>query len=276
MEEKFKYYNHSLIPNCLNCEEIEFTKNELKEAFKKHKKALFFLYTTKFDCGYDTGWYYVIKDDECDYSCNHSKKHIREIVKMNQSIECSKISFRDYENEIDEIGNSCLEKYNIRKKHINYRYSEKQIIIGAFFKENKKLIGYETIEIHENEIMLVSEKVLPNYKKFQVPYALNKFIIDKYLRQLIDINGYISNGSKNIIHDTGHHEWLVRNFGFRYAYCYLHLIIKPSFKLLFYPLLMISPFLKLFNSARIIRSINSLMKLYRIAKRQKKHFLDYV
>ena len=62
--KKWKYYNHAMIPMAAPHEEIDVEPN--KKFWKDNKKALFARWTSEFDCGYETNWWYVIKDEPFD------------------------------------------------------------------------------------------------------------------------------------------------------------------------------------------------------------------
>lgn len=275
--EKVKYYNHSLVPTGTIKEELSLTKEELKEAFKKNKKALFLTYTTHFDCGYDTGWYYVIKDDGDDYLSKMSRKHRHNLTRISKYVECREIIASDYSERIKEIGFASVENYSHFKKNSqHFSYSDSRTIIGAFMKDDDKLIGFEIINVNGNQIDLVGEKCDPSYRSLGTSYALNEYIVKNYLSNKLSNGGYISNGSKNVVHKTNHHQFLIDNLGFRYAYCYLHIEYRNSMKVLIPILRVLKPLLKLFDRSHLIHSVNSVLVIDKIVRQQKRRFKDYV
>ena len=62
------YYNHALLPNCPppreNLEEAIFAELSDRQLWNENgNKALLARWTTNFDCGYETNWWYCIKDE---------------------------------------------------------------------------------------------------------------------------------------------------------------------------------------------------------------------
>ena len=275
--EKVKYYNHSLVPCGTIKDELSLSKEELREAFKKYKKALFLTYTSNFDCGYDTGWYYVIKDDDEDYLSKMSRKHRYNLSRISRFVECREIVASDYSERIKEIGFASVKNYSHYKKNSqHFSYSDSRTIVGAFVKNSDTLIGFEIIGLNGNEIDLVGEKCDPTYRSLGASYALNEYIVKKYLPEVLPNGGYISNGSKNVVHETNHHQFLIDNLGFRYAYCYLHIEYRNSMKVLIPILRVLKPLLKLFDRSHLIHSVNSVLVIDKIVRQQKRRFKDYV
>ena len=269
-EVKFRYYNRALIPNCIDCEEISFTKEELKEAFKRNKKALFFAYTSNFDCGFDTGWYYVINDGGIS-NLHSSPNFRRKNNKVKRLVECKEITFTEYKEPIVSLGKKCVSQYKNYGKNIpSFDYSNIDgIIIGAFDKESKTLIGFSIIQINNRQINLSVEKTDLDFKRLMPSFALNLFILENYVD--FESGQYASNGARTISHVTNHNDFLIETFGFRKAYCRLILKYRNTFVLLLIIFLRIlSPFLKLFDKIHLIHLVNGVLLMDKISRKQKK------
>lgn len=93
---------------------------------------------------------------------------------------------------------------------------------GAFLKETGQMIGYGIYEIFDDWIDQSVIKTHPDYLKYNVNAALAYFAVERYMGDAFSVR-YISNGSKNISHETNYHEYLMKYFGFRKAYCRLHI-----------------------------------------------------
>lgn len=274
--EKFKYYNHSLIFDCNNDEIFAYTGEELRDAFKKYKKALFLIFTSHFDCGHDTGWYYVIRDSSENHLNQLSPKHRKNLKRIFKFVECKMIVASDYAERIKEIGISATKGYKNYHDNQKFGYSDKRIIVGAFQKNTNNLIGYSIIGINRNQVSIMGEKVDCDYRQLGVSYALNDYIINKYLIENHNGGGvFITNGQKTIIHNSKHNQFLIDNLGFRKAYCYLHIVYRPIMKIIMPVVRLCGPVLKLFDNCHRIHLVNALLYMDKIVREQKIKFKDY-
>ncbi len=74
------YYNHGWLPTCAPHQIPDTTPLTNGELFKNG--GVLARYTTEYDCGYETEWWYVIKDDVFDINALKSKR--RYIVKQGE------------------------------------------------------------------------------------------------------------------------------------------------------------------------------------------------
>ena len=65
-------------------------------------------------------------------------------------------------------------------------------------------------------------KTDPDYLKCNTNAALVAFALGRYFGDGFSIK-YLTNGTKNVLHETNYHEYLMKYFGFRKAYCRLHI-----------------------------------------------------
>lgn len=103
-------------------------------------------------------------------------------------------------------------------------------------------------------------------KKKSVNAALVYFILE-YYKEYLDGGGYISDGQRNILHETHFQEYLVKYFEFRYAYCKLNVVYRPVIRLIVWILF---PFRNLIkqNKTGIMRKIYGILKMEEIVKEQ--------
>ena len=94
--------------------------------------------------------------------------------------------------------------------------------IGAFLKETGDLVGYGIYEVHEDWVLQSVIKTDPDYLKCNTNAALVAFALERYFGDGFSIK-YLTNGTKNVLHETNYHEYLMKYFGFRKAYCRLHI-----------------------------------------------------
>lgn len=269
MNNKFRYYNHALVSNLPDHETLEFTKEELKEAFKEKKKALFLVYTSHFDCGFDSGYYYCINDQGLGFFENLSRHRRKNLRKALDCIKCKVIEVDAYRKDIFNIEEKCIEN-NKMKKHYNYSNNKKFIYIGAFFEDNNELVGFKCIERNQSEIYFLTEKVNPDYNKYFVSFVLSWYV----LKNMVNFpHEYVCAGTKNISHITNHQQYLLDNLGFRFVYCKLNIIYRNFLILSFVRLVSIfKPLLKLFRNNNLVNNIYGVVEFDSIYRKQRKMF----
>lgn len=193
------------------------------------RKALFARWTSDFDCGYETSWWYVIKDDKFDISTLKAKRRY-EINKGKKNFDVRIINPLEYIDDLLEVYiqaiSSWPEKYRpkidkeIFKKQIHTW--NKDIIYGGFDKENNKLCGYAYLIENMEYLEFSMLRVNPNSEKKGINAAMVVAILEDNNYRL-NKKFYINDGSRSIRHETAFQDYLEKYFGFRKAYCKLHI-----------------------------------------------------
>lgn len=265
----WKYYNHALVQNCAPHETPNI--NEIKDELKNNKKALFARWTTDWDCGHETEWWYIIKDNSFsqDELSKSSRKNINRALK---NIIVKRINPKEY---IDELWNTYTEaivKYsNIDNKEneenfknkIKKNQNENEEYWGAFFKENNKLIGYKICRVYKDYVEMNVSKYSTEYLKYRTSDGLNFWVLDHYLNNR-NIK-YIINGSRSINHVTNVQEYYIEHFNFRKAYCKLKIKYRWYIKIIIDLIYPFRNILKKKNNGFMHR-INAVLKMEEIRR----------
>ncbi len=74
---QWHYYNHALIPNVSPYEKVDINELYNKQLWKQKPKPLLARWTTDFDCGYETNWWYCIR--EAPYTTDSLSKSTKNI-----------------------------------------------------------------------------------------------------------------------------------------------------------------------------------------------------
>ena len=231
MIEGWRLYNRAAIPTCAPHEEVNLTSVEdssIWKAFGK-EKPLLVRWTSDFDCGYETGFWYVIKDTPLDIESLKSKRRY-EINKGKKFFDTKIIEPSKYINDLYEITVQAYSDWNKKYRPVVEEESFKSsilgwkdsIVIGAFSRENKSLCGYAIINDKETYAEFSVLRTIPKYEKSAINAALVNGIIDVYKNRLKD-GFYICDGARAIRHETAFQDYLEKYFGFRKAYCRLHI-----------------------------------------------------
>ncbi len=276
--ESWRFNNISVMPACVphKVPNLEIAKNG--KLFKRYKKAMLIQWVTDFDCGYETNWWYTIKDTPFDITELKSKRRY-EINKGNKFFDVRIISSKEYAEEIYAAHIKSLNGY-IKKRvpeHdafiqslINWSNATHLTLYGAFFKETQQLCGYALIAAQENTIHLSSHKTDPEYEKFGINAAIVHKIAEDN-KQKLNNGFYLCDGSRPIRHRTAFPDYLEKYFGFRKAYCHLHIKYKFPFGL---AVKMLYPFRKILqklDKISVVHNINAILKLeeYKIERSKK-------
>lgn len=235
--DDWNYYNHAVISALEPHEVPDISCIKDGTVWRKWgRKALLARWTTDYDCTYKTSWWYVIKDDQFDinslkssyrYKINKGKKYFN-IKKIQPSDYCDDI-YKVYK----EAYESWPEKYrpsfsqeDARRFTSNLSAKSNIICYGAFFRDNDELCGIIISAISKHHVDLYAQRVKPNYEKYQINAALVEYLLQDYRERLAEGNFYVCDGARAIKHETAFQDYLHKYFGFRKAYCKIHVAYK--------------------------------------------------
>lgn len=269
------YYNHAMIPS--TPPNIVPDLSPLKDGTiwkLEGKRVLLTRWTSDFDCGKETNWWYVIADKPFNLQSIKAKRRY-EINKGLNNFEVRKINPADYTEDIYEIQVAAFsaypEKYRPTVDHDsfieNVSHWEKENVYGAFYKENGKLCGYSYITIKSNFINFDVLKTIPSYEKFGLNAALVYRLVDDY-NELLSNGGFICDGERSVNHETAFQDYLEKYFNFRKAYCTLNIAYNPKIKWLVKMLYLFRKLLLKFDNISKIHLVNALLKMEHIIRMQ--------
>lgn len=269
------YYNHAMIPS--TPPNIVPDLSPLKDGTiwkLEGKRILLTRWTSDFDCGKETNWWYVIADKPFNLQSIKAKRRY-EINKGLNNFEVRKINPADYTEDIYEIQVAAFsaypEKYRPTVDHDsfieNVSHWEKENVYGAFYKENGKLCGYSYITIKSNFINFDVLKTIPSYEKFGLNAALVYRLVDD-CNELLSNGGFICDGERSINHETAFQDYLEKYFNFRKAYCTLNIAYNPKIKWLVKMLYLFRKLLLKFDNISKIHLVNALLKMEHIIRMQ--------
>lgn len=207
------------------------------------KRPLLAKYTTNWDCGYDTNWWYVIKDTPFDISALKTKRRY-EITKALRFIDIKVINPAEYSDALAKVQETAFSAYPVKYrpafnkdsfiKSLDGWCQEIQDgrlkVFGAFYKETNELVGYSYIIVNKSYLNFAVQKTNPAFEKYNVNAALVNGVLEAF-KDKLSKNYYICDGSRAINHETHFQDYLEKYFGFRKAYCRLHLAYPPHVNL---------------------------------------------
>ncbi len=229
VENGWRYYNHAIIPNSQPHEKV-FTEN-VKDEMKKHG-AYIARWTDNFDKGEETNWWYVIKDTKFDIDSLKSKRRY-EINKGKKNFEVIRVKASDYKKELfvvtKEAYLSWPEKYRPKVddeaffKQID-EWNNDVVYIGKD-RETGKICAYTYLHEYTEHLEFNVLRVIPSFEKKAINAAMVAQLVEDYNDRL-GHSFYINDGQRSIRHETAFQDYLEKYFGFRKAYCDLHVMYR--------------------------------------------------
>ena len=266
----WKYYQNALVPTTPPHQPPKMTKNIREQLFRHYPKALFIRWHSDYDCGEETKWWYCIKDSVYDIGAMASR-HRYKITKARRYFEVRTIAAKEYASDLCDVWVQSLQGYAERdriaidteqyiRKISEWDCQPHLTVFGAFSRESGKLCGFTLMAQQETVFHLSSQKTIPAFEKYGVNAALVDGVLTEY-NPYIEQGYYICDGARNILHQTRFQEYLEKYFGFRKAYCRLHIAYRTGFGLAVKILGMFRGVLKTWDSVSIIHKINGVLTL---------------
>ena len=268
---KWKKYNGGIIPD--EYPHIEPSLTDLDEIANNGSKYLFIRYTSDFDCESETGWWYTILDKPFDIQAVKAKRRY-EINKGNKNFYTKIIKASDFGQELYDVYMESLEGYAaptvLNRKQFDEQIklwddNDKLVLFGVFSREDDSLCGYADVYRNEKYLPISSMKTRVSCERDNVNFALVYGIVSFFEEELKQ-GAYLCDGARNIIHKTSFQDYLEKYFGFRKAYCRLHMIYSPKIRVAVRTLYCFRRVFKKLDNIGIIHKINGLLLMEEIAR----------
>ena len=271
----WKYYNHAAIPTCAPHEIPDMSPVLNGDIWKiDGGMPLFLKWTSEFDCGKETLYWYTVKDApfSVEELSKSAKKHIRQ---AKNKCYVSKIDIGRNINELFRVYEEAFERYSVADNRVCFEEFQKRCFAdleqgieywGGYCIENDIMIGYMTVANHKDYAEICTSKFSCQYLKLRVSDALYSTVLEHYLN--VENKKYVTSGSRNINHITNSEEYKIQTFGYRRAYCRLHIKYNPKinrFIKLIYPF---SGLLRMFDKITFFHRINAVLKMEKIVREQ--------
>lgn len=251
MNNEWEYYNHALVPTLPPHIDPDISWMKDSDRWKEYaggKMPLFARWVSNFDCTEETEWWCIIKDTPFDIMSLKSNRRslitrglkrvdVKVIIPADYAEQMSNILVKEwkYYDDSYEEGND-RQKLTDDFKKLTMKNLGNAEYLGAFLKDTDTMIGYAIYNLFDDWIEYSVVKTDPEYLNTQVNAALAYFGVERYMRPGIK---YIHGGWRTVIHESNYQEYLMKNFGFRKAYCKLHIQYRPLMQIavnVLYPL----------------------------------------
>ena len=271
----WKCYKNAAIPSTPPHINPNTKPIEDESIWKMDNKPQIARWTTDFDCGYETEWWYCIKDTLLDIDALSSKRRY-EINKGKRNFEVKRINPAEYWEAMYEV---TLKAYsdrpgsnisNISKEIFRQRVQKWQppiVVLAAFSRESGELSGFAFLMEYDSFVDFNMLRTIPSSEKFAVNAAIVAGICDYYKERLSKGDGfYINDGARNILHQTAFQSYLEKYFCFRYAYCHLHIKYRKGIGIIINMLMPVRKVLYKIHKIYLIRKITGILKMEEISR----------
>lgn len=127
------------------------------------------------------------------------------------------------------------------------------------------MLGYAVLNRKGNYIYYAVHKVVPQYESLSINAAIvNRILVDH--NDFLASDGYICDGARNILHETGFQDYLEKYFGFRKAYCKLHTQYRPLVKLAVKLLYPVRKCLYKMDGNSFVHKVNGILKMEEVVR----------
>ena len=267
---EWKYYQNAIIPTAPPHQPPALTDADAKALFRRYPKALFIRWHSDYDCGEETKWWYCIKDTAYDIESLRSKDRYK-ITKARRYFEFRKVSAKEFQLDICDVWIQSMRGYKERDRHdvtptqllphICAWDDESHLdVFAVFFRETGQMCGFTLIAKQGKAIHSSSHKTIPEFEKYGVNAALMDGVLTEY-NPLLEQGYYICDGTRNIMHQTNFQEYWEKLFGFRKAYCRLHVRYRAGIGILVKLLSLFRCLFKKLDSIALIHKINGILLL---------------
>lgn len=258
--KEWQYYNHAMIPSTAPHEMPDLSPLISGEIWKVNKPLLV-RWTSNWDCGYDTGWWYVIREGPFELS-ELSASSRRNINKSLRNCRVERIDPALYIDDLWRVFKEAIVRYEKYEQPYDKEGFSRQCINSGcdywagYDKETGKMIGYAVFYEYNDWVGFREAKYSAQYLKLRVSDAINAVALEYYLNKLE--KRYVSDGERSILHKTNVQSYLIEHFAYRRAYCKLHIRYRKGLGVL---IKMLYPFRKALRSMDEFQGVHKLNAL---------------
>lgn len=226
-------YNGALVPDAPPHIPLSLTRKQAQFLLRK-SKAYFIRWPSDFDCGFETEWWYLIREKGFSLEEFDSKRR-QEIKKGLKKCTVKKVDAEFIAQNGYEVYINAFKSYDTFQKPADQEEFYRRMMSrkgnpvfdfwGAFCISDGKLIAYFMNRLEETSCLYSSAKFLPEFLNLSVHHALVYQMTNYYLGEL----GlrYVCAGARSISHKTNSQDFLIKKLNFRKAYCRLNVIYSP-------------------------------------------------
>lgn len=277
MSKGWEYYNHALIPTTAPHESPDLSQIKRRKNWREladGKRPLFARWTTDFDCSQETKWWYLIK--EGPYNIEEASSKIRRHIRQSLRNCCvRKVCVEDCLDDLFRVYEEAYARYQNADNQMSYEAFKEDYLHGedhaeywGGYEQTGRLIGYMVVIVWDDYVEISVAKFSAQYMNLRVSDALYHTILEFYLNQ--EGKKYVSSGQRSINHVTNTQDYKINTFGYRKAYCKLHIKYRLEVAVLVHLLYPFREYLKKFEDKKIIHQLLAVLKMEEIVREERR------
>ena len=256
MQNRYRYYKGAWIYAQNPHEEQKLSDKDVSLMLKKKGVMVRNIYD--FDCGFETSFWYVIKDHFGGME-ELSTKMRNQVKRCFKRMRVEKISADFLMENGYEVLVQASESYRIKSVpptinefKIRLLNGSENEFWGVIDLDTNKLVAFSMNSVTSESCEYRTMKAIPKYQKLYAYYGL----IYEMNRYYLEERGlkYVSDGARSITNHSNIQPYLIDKFKFRKAYCRLQVKYKLVFGFIvkmLYPFRKIIPLLKVQSILRL-------------------------
>ncbi len=265
------YYNHAAIPTTPPHIDPDIRPIENGDVWRMEGAPLLARWTTSHDCASETNWWHVIKDTPFDISALKAKRRY-EINKGKKNFVVKEIDASDHAEDLFRVTTAAYggwdKKYRPTVEKDRFMQAVKTwnwyMVLGVFSVSEQTLCGYALLSKTEQCVNFNVLRVHPAYERLGANAAAVAAVLELH-ESFLSSGGYINDGSRSVNHETAFQDYLEKYFGFRKAYCHLHVRFRPDVRWVIACLYPLRTLLRKLDRIGKVHQLNALLKMREIA-----------
>ena len=273
MIEVWRMSNHMVSPHKGPNQEVKTDDIVSGEIWHKYSRALGVRWTSSWDCSEHTQWWYCIKDTPFVLSELKAKRRY-EITKGSRNFTVRRLNSEEYIERMYDVYKDALTGYkNTPPELLNtfkgqtlpwFHYDSsigggREMLVYGAFNEDEQMCGYAHLIKYKDHCSFSTLKTRPSSESKGINAAICYQILSDLEEDLQRNDFFISDGARNLFHETHFQDYLEKYFCFRKAYCKLNVVWNPKISWI---IKVLYPFRKLFlklDDKKVFHAMNALL-----------------
>ena len=279
---EWSYYHNAILSTAAPHDVVDeraLQDKDFWKSFQSEGYPILARWTSDFDYPKPTEWWYMIKDKPFDIM-DTKKNYRRKIRKGLDNFDIRVIDPAQYAEDLYQVELEAIASYpaktRLKLDHDQFvaELSNRRdgVTLAAFNKEDNSIAGYCYDIVRDGYIFASEQTAKPSQEIKHLNAALMYSELDYFKRELAE-GIYIVSGERSIFHQTNFQDYQEKYFGFRKAYCRLHILYRPAVKPIIDCLYIMRGIFKYLDGFKLFYKINCVLKMEEIAREQSKSAL---
>lgn len=147
---------------------------------------------------------------------------------------------------------------------------EREMLVYGAYDEEGRMCGYAHLVKYKDHCSFSTLKTRPSSESKGINAAICNQILKDLEEDLSRNVFFISDGARNLFHQTHFQDYLQKYFGFRKAYCRLNVVYRPLFGFLVKMLYPMRSFFRKLDVNKYVHMVNAVLLAEEISRTSQK------